>query len=160
MHSNQSCVKPTRTLRRSSRMQLLGRRRQRPRHPPRSTRACDRSAPAGCRSQPGHLVRPEVLLREIAFWRAAPAAKAYQRASLRGAAKRQCSRSVILSTAMPARRFSPPCTVEEQNNACFIIRDHDAQTLAYVLPPHWESSALQKEVYPRRLPAPSYLPRG
>jgi hypothetical protein len=32
---------------------------------------------------------------------------------------------------MPARRFPPPWTVEEQP-ACFVVRDHDGQALAYV----------------------------
>jgi hypothetical protein len=32
---------------------------------------------------------------------------------------------------MPARRFSPPWSVEEQP-ACFIVRDHNGQVLAYV----------------------------
>jgi len=26
---------------------------------------------------------------------------------------------------MPARRFPPPWSVEEYNDACFIVRDHD-----------------------------------
>jgi hypothetical protein len=33
---------------------------------------------------------------------------------------------------MPARRFPPPWTVEEYNDACFIVRDHNGQQLAYV----------------------------
>jgi hypothetical protein len=32
---------------------------------------------------------------------------------------------------MPARRFPPPWTVEEQA-ACFVVRDSDGQQLAYV----------------------------
>jgi hypothetical protein len=32
---------------------------------------------------------------------------------------------------MPARRFPPPWTVEE-TDACFIVRDHSGQALAYV----------------------------
>jgi hypothetical protein len=32
---------------------------------------------------------------------------------------------------MPARRFPPPWSVEE-TGACFIVRDHDGQALAYV----------------------------
>jgi hypothetical protein len=32
---------------------------------------------------------------------------------------------------MPARRFPPPWSVEEQA-ACFIVRDHNGQALAYV----------------------------
>jgi hypothetical protein len=32
---------------------------------------------------------------------------------------------------MPARRFPPPWTVEELD-ACFVVRDHDGQQLAYV----------------------------
>ena len=31
-----------------------------------------------------------------------------------------------------ARRFSPPWTIEENNNACFIVRDKNGQALAYV----------------------------
>jgi hypothetical protein len=33
---------------------------------------------------------------------------------------------------MPARRFPPPRTLDEQNDACFIVRDHNGQALAYV----------------------------
>jgi hypothetical protein len=33
--------------------------------------------------------------------------------------------------ALPARRFPPPWTVEEID-ACFIVRDHNGQALAYV----------------------------
>jgi hypothetical protein len=32
---------------------------------------------------------------------------------------------------MPDRRFPPPWTVEEQD-ACFVVRDHNGQQLAYV----------------------------
>ena len=32
---------------------------------------------------------------------------------------------------MPSRRFQPPWSVEEQP-ACFIVRDHNGQALAYV----------------------------
>jgi len=32
---------------------------------------------------------------------------------------------------MPARRFPPPWTVEELD-ACFVVRDHNGQQLAYV----------------------------
>ena len=30
-----------------------------------------------------------------------------------------------------ARRFPPPWSVEEANNACFIVRDKDGQALGY-----------------------------
>jgi len=34
---------------------------------------------------------------------------------------------------MPAaRRFPPPWTLDEANDACFIVRDHNGQALAYV----------------------------
>jgi hypothetical protein len=33
---------------------------------------------------------------------------------------------------MPPRRFPPPWSVEEYNNACFIVRDNNRQQLAYV----------------------------
>ena len=32
---------------------------------------------------------------------------------------------------MPTRRFPPPWSVEEQE-ACFVVRDHNGQQLAYV----------------------------
>ena len=32
----------------------------------------------------------------------------------------------------PSRRFAPPWSVEEQA-ACFVVRDHSGQALAYVL---------------------------
>ncbi len=31
-----------------------------------------------------------------------------------------------------ARRFPPPWTVEDKNNACFIVRDGNGQAVAYV----------------------------
>jgi hypothetical protein len=34
---------------------------------------------------------------------------------------------------MSARRFPPPWSVEEYNDACFVVRDHNGQALAYVL---------------------------
>ena len=33
---------------------------------------------------------------------------------------------------MPARRFPPPWTIEDYNNACFIVKDGGGQALAYV----------------------------
>jgi hypothetical protein len=33
---------------------------------------------------------------------------------------------------MPSRRFPPPWTVNEENAACFIVRDHEGKSLAYV----------------------------
>ena len=30
------------------------------------------------------------------------------------------------------RRFPPPWDIEEANKACFIVRDHNGQALAYV----------------------------
>jgi len=30
------------------------------------------------------------------------------------------------------RRFPPPWSVEEYNDACFVVRDHNGQQLAYV----------------------------
>jgi hypothetical protein len=44
---------------------------------------------------------------------------------------------------VPERRFPPPWTVEEQD-ACFCVRDHDGQQLAYVYfedEPGWRSAA-------------------
>ena len=33
---------------------------------------------------------------------------------------------------MTTRRFSPPWSIEELNDACFVVRDRDGQQLAYV----------------------------
>jgi hypothetical protein len=33
---------------------------------------------------------------------------------------------------MPDRRFPPPWTVEENNDACFIVKDKNGHALAYV----------------------------
>jgi len=30
------------------------------------------------------------------------------------------------------RRFPPPCTLDEHNDDCFIVRDHNGQALAFV----------------------------
>ena len=32
---------------------------------------------------------------------------------------------------MPPRRFPPPWTIDEMNNACFIVRDKNGQQLCY-----------------------------
>jgi hypothetical protein len=32
----------------------------------------------------------------------------------------------------PRCRFPPPWSIEELNDACFVVRDHDGQRLAYV----------------------------
>jgi len=38
-----------------------------------------------------------------------------------------------LQRSMPStRRFPPPWTLDEANDACFIVRDHNGQALAYV----------------------------
>ena len=33
---------------------------------------------------------------------------------------------------MPMRRFPPPWTLDEANNACFIVRDSTRQALGYL----------------------------
>ena len=33
---------------------------------------------------------------------------------------------------MPERRFPPPWSVVEENAACFIVKDHEGKSLAYV----------------------------
>ena len=35
-------------------------------------------------------------------------------------------------TAVTARRFPPPWSIAEYNDACFIVSDHNGQALAYV----------------------------
>ena len=40
-------------------------------------------------------------------------------------------RPAVLPSAMPARRFPPPWTIEEANDACFIVRDSTGQALGY-----------------------------
>jgi hypothetical protein len=32
---------------------------------------------------------------------------------------------------MPQRRFPPPWTIDERNDACFIVRDKNGQALGY-----------------------------
>ena len=34
--------------------------------------------------------------------------------------------------ALGSRRFPPPWTVEDRNDACFIVKDKNGQALAYV----------------------------
>jgi hypothetical protein len=41
------------------------------------------------------------------------------------------SNSGMIAVIVPARRFPPPRSVEEQP-ACFVVRDHGGQALAYV----------------------------
>jgi hypothetical protein len=43
----------------------------------------------------------------------------------------------------PARRFPPPWSVEEYNDACFIVRDTNGQALSYV---YFEDEAGRRSV--------------
>jgi hypothetical protein len=40
-------------------------------------------------------------------------------------------RLLHLTLSLPERRFPPPWSIED-NGACFIVKDHGGQTLAYV----------------------------
>jgi hypothetical protein len=42
----------------------------------------------------------------------------------------QSGNSAIIT---PTRRFPPPWTIEEHNNACFIVKDASGQALAYFI---------------------------
>jgi hypothetical protein len=55
------------------------------------------------------------------------------------------------------RRFPPPWTIEELNDACFVVRDNNGQALVYIYyeeEPGWRSAASSKAavsfVYPCR----------
>jgi hypothetical protein len=60
---------------------------------------------------------------------------------------------------MTARRFPPPWSIEELD-ACFVVRDHNGQALAYVYfedePGRWSAAKLltRKEARP---PGPSII---
>ena len=41
------------------------------------------------------------------------------------------TQNTVTETVLPQRRFPPPWSVEEQP-ACFVVRDHNGQALAYV----------------------------
>ena len=64
---------------------------------------------------------------------------------------------------MRPRRFPPPWTVEEHNNACFIIRDATGQALAYVYfenePGRRSAAKLMTYDEARRIAAKSYAQR-
>jgi len=45
---------------------------------------------------------------------------------------------------MPARRFPPPWSVEEYNDACFIVRDNDGQQLAPMFIPRMSRAVAQQ----------------
>jgi len=57
---------------------------------------------------------------------------------------------------MPARRFPPPWSVEEQD-ACYVVRDHDGQQLAYIYfedePGRRSAAKLLAKDEPRRVAA-------
>ena len=38
----------------------------------------------------------------------------------------------MAAALVTTRRFPPPWSVDEYNDACFIVRDHNGQALAYV----------------------------
>jgi len=48
---------------------------------------------------------------------------------------------LIISSMPAARRFPPPWSIEEANNACFIVRDSTGQALAYFYfeDEHWSA---------------------
>jgi hypothetical protein len=41
-------------------------------------------------------------------------------------------RSMLPRSIPSARRFPPPWTIKEANDACFVVKDHHGQALAYV----------------------------
>ena len=49
---------------------------------------------------------------------------------------------------MTSRRFPPPWSVEEQD-ACFVVRDHDGQALAYIYFEDGAGAALLNRFWPR-----------
>jgi hypothetical protein len=61
----------------------------------------------------------------------------FERESLLSAGECHCARlassvSELSYSPMPdARRFPPPWTIDEMNDACFIVRDRNGQTLGY-----------------------------
>ena len=46
-------------------------------------------------------------------------------------AERRFRRKAEMALITPMRRFPPPWTIDEANNACFIVRDSTGQALAY-----------------------------
>jgi hypothetical protein len=58
---------------------------------------------------------------------------------------------------LSARRFPPPWSIEELNDACFVVRDHDGQQLAYVYfedePGRRSAAKLLSKDEARRIPA-------
>ena len=42
------------------------------------------------------------------------------------------ARAHMAAALVTTRRFPPPWSVDEYNDACFIVRDHDGQQLAYI----------------------------
>ena len=60
---------------------------------------------------------------------------------------------------MPARRFPPPWTIDEANDACFIVRDSTGQALGYFYfeeEPGRRSAAKLQRWY--KIPYPSFRP--
>ena len=55
------------------------------------------------------------------------------------------------------RRFPPPWTIEENNNACFIVKDATGQALAYV---YFERSPLSRQLRRARGAAAPRVPSG
>jgi hypothetical protein len=48
-----------------------------------------------------------------------------------GMAERRFRRKAEMALFTAMRRFPPPWTIDEANNACFIVRDNTGQALAY-----------------------------
>jgi hypothetical protein len=53
-------------------------------------------------------------------------------ASIRSTRREKAPALALAGEGMPARRFPPSWTVEDHNGACFIMKDHNGHSLAFV----------------------------
>jgi hypothetical protein len=76
---------------------------------------------------PPQPVRRPIAFRAIRHWE-----RRQSRWHLDAADDFAVSGRALVKIRMAARRFPPPWSIEELNNACFVVRDANGQQLAYV----------------------------
>ena len=66
----------------------------------------------------------------------------------------------IIADSLDKRRFPPACSIDETNNACFIVRDSTGQALGYFYFEQEPRRFSGRAAYPRRTQSERYERRA